>query len=245
MSKKRKLYIYDRDINLLTFLFNAKSATIQQINKEIFKFKNKRVATNRLKCLEKAGLIVGGSLSRLGSHRKVYSVSKKGFDRYLKCDEINTMELKSQSPSHDSTVIDIRNRLLETKIIDEFIFENQLKSFSNYNSDMILSPYRIARVDGAAKLKVKNGIWVGVEYEATYKNLERYPKMLRKYYENDGIAFIICVCKDKQIQNKIKKADKSYFSKYKPSVMYITLNDLMQSEVTCFTTRDNDVITLG
>ena len=238
-------FVTDRDIRLFSFLHSVKAATSEQINREIYSYKNVNVMGDRLRKMEKTKLIIGCGVSHNGISRKYYCLASRGFNRFIHCDDIVREELKTNSPSHDIDLVDIRRRLLDSKIASEYLCENELQTWSEYLTDIHLAPYRLARCDGVAKMNFGGPVWIGIEYEATYKNRSRYKDILKRFYKNSGIPYVIYICKNQELLGSIRSQDKKHYGEYKPKIMYITLNDLMNSDVVCFTSREGKRISLS
>lgn len=245
MNKNNLGFVNEKDIEFFSFLHSVKAATSEQINKEIYLYKNANVMGDRLRKLEKAKLIKGRGLSHNGRSRNYYSLAARGFNQYINCDDIVREEMKTNSPVHDIGLVDIRRRLLDSKVASDYICENELQTWSEYLTDIHLAPYRLARCDGVAKMNFATPVWIGVEYEASFKNRSRYKDILQRFYKNSGIPYMMYVCKTQELLTSIRSQENKHFGEYKPKIMYITLNDLLNSDIICFTSREGKRISVS
>ena len=133
-----------------------------------------------------------------------------------------------------------RNKLnsYSSGLAKEYVFENELQTWRCYSDDPKLSAFRSRRCDGVAKIDFGKDIWIGVEYESSTKSKGRYFDILNSLYKNKAITFIIYVCKNNTILNRIKSIDNERFSEFVPKIFYITLNDLLVSDSIVFLSRD-------
>jgi predicted transcriptional regulator len=242
------LIIMRRDIRLFEYLHACKVATTKQINRDIFKTGHATCYQRLQKYLEKKCLQVVPT-DRQRDQSYAYEVTKKG-EKIIKANIRDLLcgdRFRSNSISHDLTLVDIRNILMSKSDVKEYYTENQIQTYKDFRTEKDLIPFQELQCDAGIMIQRgdNNPLYIGVEYELSAKSRSRYLDKIGSLYYN-GPVYLIYICKDKSLIKKLKKIETIYIKNRTPKIFYITLSELLESNGSVtFTRQDGKSITLN
>ncbi len=243
-----KIQLQKRDIKLLEFVFRFKAVTFKQLEKHFFN-RDSSTVSKRLTKLRKCGLIsVTGKAPHLNSSM-IFGLTKQGFKQLmiLNPHAFLVERFKSNSPFHDVTLVEIE-KLISSKMNVEFYWpENIIQSSRFFAEDDSLSYFREFGFDGLIKYKTEtNGSFIfGLEYENSQKGLECYKSKLKKIYSQSRPQAVLYICKTKQIENALKKAESEIATNQNKRLYFIQYDELIKGEKTLtFENQDSKKIVI-
>ena len=226
MKKRNKVtVITERDRNLIHYLYENKVATQKQIRRDILKIAQQNVS-RRLVKLSREKLIVGNYLKDQSDSTKIYSITSKAFNRYLKdlFDDIMQEQFLSSCPNHDLELVNIRNSLKKREDIKKYTTENILQS----SDDFYLIKHN---PDAVLEVNVQGDMFTFcLEYEASMKATSRYENLLRKYYFDKKIEAVFFIYKERKIFEKVVSLEKTIFSHRTPRFFHCSLEEVLSNE---------------
>lgn len=241
------LLITHRDVLLFEYLHACKVATTKQINRDVFKTAH-ATCYQRLKKYEERKFLRVVPTDRSLDQSFAYEVTTKG-EKIIKAnlrDLISGDRFRSNSVAHDLSLVDIRNILMNKNWVSEYFTENQIQTYKDFRSEKHLQGFQKLQVDAGMKLQ-KDGvapIFVGLEFESSAKALSRYRDKISDFYYR-GPPFLIYICEDKVLENKIKKVEADYIKDNTPNIFYLTLKELFENkESVTFARQDGKFLTL-
>ena len=239
MIKQKALTNIEKlDIEFFNYLHAVKVATIDQINDNVYEYKTLNGLYKRLRKLEHFRFIRGVAHPE-AYPKKIFSLTRYGFNKYVSDGAEERVQLTSDSISHDLELGNIRRRFLNDGIATCYFTENSLNARQNLNTSPELFPYAQIGCDGIAEIPVGKGtIRFAVEYEANAKFWNRYDEILDRYYSNHGIPFVIYISGKGQILSTLKSKDKVLFGDQEPKVFYSSLNQFLYGDTVDLTNRD-------
>ena len=188
------------DEKLFRYLHQAKVATVEQINRDIYQYAKINTLHWRLRLLQKLGFVQFCHHHALGK-KKIVSLTEKGFRSFVADGTERTIELKSQAMLHDLALVDVKFHLLKSDKIGQFYSENELKTWNAYWQSDNFGKFIDVRSDGAAEVKMNGGsVLFAVELETAQKNRERSQEIVTKYYQASTIPAVLFVCGDDAIR---------------------------------------------
>lgn len=191
------------------------------------------------------GLLRRIGFSDEGRLISLYSLTDAAFDRFVHMDGVNDerWQLRSDSPAHDLSLVDIRIALEKNSAVKDFIPENSLQSCSMYQDDPKIRDLVALRSDAVLRLLIKNEheFVIPLEYEATLKSKERCLSKLLKFYTAYSGAAVLFICKDKTVMNRMLDVEAEIALQFKPKVGFCLLENVLKnpSELT-FIKRQGD-----
>ncbi len=242
-----KILITGRDVLLFEYLHACKVATTKQINRDIFKTSHS-TCYQRLKKYEERKFLKVVPTDRSLDQSFAYEVTNKG-EKIVKSnfrDLISGDRFRSNSVAHDLTLVDIRNILMRKKVVKEYYTDNQIQTYKDFRTEDHLIPAQELQLDAVMKLKKGdlNPIWVGLEFESSAKAISRYQDKIMQYYYR-GPPFLVYICEDRSLENKVKKVESIYIKEKTPKIFYLTLKELLESkESVTFTRQDGQSLCL-
>lgn len=246
--KKKKIVITEWDKKLFIYLHQRKVALLEQIQRDLPKYKNIISLNRRIYTLKKGGYL---KVNYSADHPKkiVLSITKKGFSDYINYGDCNRRELGSSKIEHDLALVDIRFILLRSEGISKYLSENEFLSFDTYYKNTELKSFILLRSDAVIQYEVnktsKKKYWLSVEYEASKKTLNRYHDLLKHYYSAVDIPLVIYICASEQIKNMVARVEKRVKPSKQPFKFYYTiLDELKQDPFLRFTTQEGKVLSL-
>ena len=207
---KQRTILTERDLNIFQFFYEQKVATLNQVGRKFFSGKQKQAAHKRLSRLNS-----GGYIDRAGViHRKkltvAYRLKVKGFEalapyyRY----RVVSPRLKSDSASHDLGLVDVRDRMEPTEMVEKFVTENMLQTCEELALEKGFDACARLNSDAALVVRMRTGVFqVALEYEVSDKAASRYDSKLVEYYLSPSIASVLYLCGNARIENLIYQAD--------------------------------------
>ncbi|MBY0315901.1 MAG: hypothetical protein K2Q26_10300 [Bdellovibrionales bacterium] len=116
---------------------------------------------------------------------------------------------KSESPRHDTRLVEILLRLEKLKVFDNFLSENMLQSSLSFAQDPIYRDLVNLQCDGALHLKDTEGqgYLYALEFECSSKAIDRYFQKLGMYYSAGNIDGVIYICANQEIMDLITRVD--------------------------------------
>lgn len=227
--------ITELDIKLLSYLHKFKVATYKQIQRDIYTKYQLNTVRERVFKLVKQKLVCGHQDRIFRRGEKVLSISKLGFEKFIKKNEELRVELKSDAIEHDLSLVDIHYQLKQCSQISEYFTENQLQTWGQPDVATDLSQLIKANSDAVARIAFPKGdAWALIEYDRTEKSRRHYDSVINKFYHNHDVHLILYVCKYERILNKIASREKALFVDERPKIFYQLLHELQQTEVIKF-----------
>lgn len=153
---------------------------------------------------------------------------------------------KSDSVEHDVELVNVRNRLQAFRSVAGYYTENVLQACEDFSGTDALAAFKSQNTDAALEIR-KNGkiTVVGLEFERSEKDFERYARKLRAYYSDSRTAVIFYVCRNATIQRALARAEASVMGSNRPRCFFALLDDVLQANEKCtFTNLKGDTITL-
>ncbi|MCT4641501.1 MAG: hypothetical protein N4A33_04330 [Bacteriovoracaceae bacterium] len=221
----KRISITNWEIDLFNYLHENKVATVDQIFRDLPKYKTRKSLIWRLWKLKKLGYLTG-QYNTDHNGLNVYNLTKKTFRRFISKDRFVRMELKSNSVLHDIELVDIRHKIMNMIKVNEYYTENFHQAWEYINFD-----FGTPIPDTIIDVNKKDGKYIfGIEYEASAKSKKRYEDIIRSYYNEEKIHFVIYICKTESLLKKIQKIEhKLYPTKYK-RLFYVTLDEFYSNK---------------
>ena len=245
MKQKNRIEIRQNDVDFFFFLHSVKAATIEQVGRDAYPLLKKWALYKRLQMLQNEGL-VQGSITSSSGHRKVYSITRKAFRKYLSNAHVKRKELKSDAIKHDLGLVEIRYALLNLDRVTRFIPENSLQTWSSDLLGKEIEPFVISNSDAAAQITVsQTSIFFALEYELSLKTETRYQETIRKYYLESEVTRVLYVVESSNDLKKIMDIEKTMDRKCLGKFFYTTFEKLVQKKESKFVNWKGEVINLG
>jgi DNA-binding PadR family transcriptional regulator len=198
-----------RDLQLLYFILKFKVVTFKQIEKRVFS-RSTSTVSKRLSKLRQKGYITVIGRNYENNHSHIYSLTKYGFNTLQKDNGRFFLvdRFKSNSVSHDVTLVEIESILSSMNCVENFWPENIIQCSKEFADDDSLSYFRDFNFDGLIKYSsgTSGSFIFGVEYECTQKGFENYKIKLSQIYNHARPQVILYICKDTSIERVIKKS---------------------------------------
>ena len=229
-SKRKNVIVTERDRKLLLYLFVNKVATVRDIQQDIFGDVYLSLVHRRLRLLALDGLVTPQKRED-SYHRLVYSVSKKGFEKYIADKGVaKRVQLLSDSVEHDLTVLEIKRRFRKFKNVLNVYSENLIRSGLLDEDYPELRQLGELRPDAVVKLKVRKKIYfLPLEYEASLKYFKRNTKLLTKYYTSPFVSAVLFISKTDIIRRKLWQQESARKSERKGRFYYAQLEDVFNT----------------
>ena len=245
-SRRAGVAVTDRDERLFRYLFVNKAATVGDIRADIFGGIDTKAVHNRLNKLSLAGL-VEASAQRERRNRLVYSLTKKGFKKYI-ADEgtVRRIQLKSDCPDHDLTLLAIKRKFRTFKNVLGFYSENLVGSGLMDEKEKALKRLGELRADAVVKLKVGENIYfLPLEYEASSKYSKRNAKLLAKYYTNPHVAGVVFISRTAAIEKRIRLKEAAGRKDGRGMFYYCLLEEVLEAkDALAFANAENDILAI-
>lgn len=245
-TKKRKVRITEKDILFLNYLFAMKVTTYNRANRDIYcNYTNIGVA-NRLRKLESIGLIRGGIYRTVEGGVKAISITKKAFNRFIKSGDEYRVELKSDSLNHDLFLSDLRNSMMHTGRIKEFLTENELQTWGKASLSPTIQACVTSNSDAYVRLNLgSTEVEAAIEYEANQKSDGRYQKLIENYYANSSIQNIFYVASSSAIVKKMMAIERTKLGEGEPKFSYCLAQNALRNETLKFIDINGNVFRLS
>ncbi len=178
-----------------------------------------------------------------------YSLTSKGM-RVVTSNVKNLIDgkrFKSNSINHDLKLVNVRNKFLSLKTVKGYTTENQLQTYSFFNTKDDFSIFRDMRVDAVIDIQdfEKPRLLLPIELEISVKSITEYQMKIREIYFQKSIKYLFYVCNNGESERKIKKLEFDFTKERTKKIFYITYDELLSSkESVTFTNQDNQFFQL-
>lgn len=238
-----------RDIDFFKYLHSCKVATTKQTNRDVFKcghrtchFRIKKFLTKKFITKIPSDWEIDKSFvfSLTSRGMKVVSSNFKGL--------IDSKRFRSNSVSHDLKLVNIRSLLLSLEMVKGYFAENQIQTYSLFNSQDELATFKEMRVDAMMYVQSqgKARLSIPLELEVSTKSSSEYQKKIRKIYYHKDLTFLFYVCDSKESEVKIKRIEAEFVKDQRKKIFFITYNELLSSKgVVTFINQDNQLFKLN
>lgn len=237
-----------RDIDFFKYLHSCKVATTKQTNRDVFKcghrtchFRIKKFLTRKFisKIPSDGEIDKSFVLSLTSRGMKVVNANFKGL--------IDNKRFRSNSISHDLKLVNIRSLLLGLEMVKGYFTENQIQTYSLFNSQDDLSTFKEMRVDAMmfVQSQGKARLSIPLELEVSIKSSSEYQKKIREIYYHKGLTFLFYVCDSKESEVKIKKIETEFVTDQRKKIFYISYDELLSNNgIVTFINQDNQTFKL-
>lgn len=236
--KLKGIYLTEVDLSLLRYLHAVKVATYEQIARDVYCGYSKASAGNRLRKLEDNRFICTKSNRMLLHGKRIVSLTKLGFEHFVKRGDEFVVELQSNAINHDLALNDIRRRIVTASRVREYQTENEIQSWNEC--------YRKLNSDALFALELSRGTFlVPLEYESTMKKALRYEPIVKKYYQEPNIPLVAYIADSQAIIDKVAAAERNLFGWDKPKFFYCLKQEFLSDATPSLKNYDNAVLPLG
>lgn len=224
------MWITDRDKEFIRYLHAVKISTYERAKRDIYYEYHPESVANRIRKLIKAGIIEGKRIHRYENGRQLLNITKAGFKRFIKDEEIKKIELKSDSIVHDLKLVDIRYAIMNTKMVKAYHTENEVQTWGECNFEGMSHYFKQMNTDGVITIDTgREPLCIALEYENTQKTDIRYEQLLKHYYYYDDIPVVLYVARRNSILKKLKRIEREY-RKSKGYKFYYSLEQAILQE---------------
>lgn len=236
--------ITQQDIDLLKYLHAVKVSTYKKIHRDIYPTHKLNSVRERVFKLTKMKLIYGYQDRLYMNGEKLLSVSKHGFETFIKTGEEKVVEIKSEVITHDLALVDIRHCFLQTSKISMYQTENQIQAWGIVDDNQLEHEFlRRTRCDAVAKIALSRGnFWASIEYERSDKTLNHYQSIVNKYYSEYDLPLVFYICENTRIVKKIISQEKEFLCDYTPKIFYQVLHELINMHTMVFYNCNNQYL---
>ncbi len=229
------LRLKERDIKILYYISTQGFATAEEIHSNFFNSKKEDGNHyRRISKLTKSGFIEKIKISRC--HRTGYRVSRKG--QILLIDygyNVTASVIKKDiylgKYNHDLMVNKVKNILLASPLIDNFIAEYQIKE-ALLKRCKEKNSYKISDKipDGLFNLKVKDKtLLIALEVELNLKSKIRYENIFPRHLLSANWDCVFYISKSEKIRNKLLE----YLTKIKKENFLVKNNNQLNNIYFC------------
>jgi hypothetical protein len=233
-----------RDLELFKFLHEYKVIDYNLAKKYFFTKGQKTTISRRFRKLREENLIQPHAIIHENKSKLVFTLTPKGFGIIKPSLELtpDRMEIGSASILHDLHLAEIGERFKSAPIVAEYFTENVLKSSLDFKDSHQLGAFCRLRSDAYLKLKIQEKeIFLGVEFERTAKNSERWHQKIMDYHFEDSIHAVLYICGNASIESGISKIEEKICKTWSVKVHTILLKDFFaQKEVAIFKNIDGN-----
>lgn len=244
-----RLILGQRDINCFSFLHTNKVATSKQIHRAIFG-KDYSNFCKKMRKYEELKLVNRLTGTKDFDLSGVYDLTKKGFNvvRANRKGLIVHNRFKSNSIFHDLFLVEIRHILKSRELVISYLTENQIQTSADFDTEKSLVDFKRLHCDALMIIKHATSggkIKVALEFELSDKSMKDYRKKLSDYYSSNGIAAVLCICKDKQIEKRIKKSELEVYKGNISRVHYLQYEMLQNpGQLVTFASQSGSIISV-
>ncbi len=244
-----RLILGQRDVNCFSFLHTNKAATAKQIHRAIFA-KDYSNFCKKMRKYEEIKLVNRLTGAKDFDLSGVYELTKKGFNvvRANPKGVIAHNRFKSNSILHDLYLVEIRHILKSRALVMSYLTENQIQTNADFDTEKSLVDFKRLHCDAFMVIKnARSGsqIKVALEFELSDKSMKDYRKKLTDYYSAGGIAAVLCICKDKQTENRIKRSELEVYKGNVSRVHYLQYEMLQnRGPLVTFESQTGSIITV-
>ncbi|POB14799.1 hypothetical protein [Halobacteriovorax sp. DA5] len=244
MSKKTKIEINQKDVDFFFYLHSVKASRTDQIGRDAYPHLGRWALYKRLQRLEQTGLIQG-QISASSNYKKVFSITRKAFKRYLSSTDVKRKELKSDAIKHDTGLVDIRHAFLRVERVSKFIPENSLQTWPSTYFGEEITPFIECGSDGVIEVTIGDrSVFLAVEYELSLKSNVRYQDLVAKYYSKGQVPRVLYIVETQTDLDKIMSIEKQADKKERAKFFYTTFDKLVQKQVVKFKNWKGEVMSL-
>lgn len=203
MSRRASGVVTPRDARLFSYLFEHKVALSRQIARDIFPGRSLSGVYRRLAKLRQREWLSAQAVWYENQPKVSFHLTMKAFSTFFHGDDLNRIQLKSDCPHHDVTLLDIAYRLRSVTMVKAWHTENSLQSDGHLKDE--LKPFAEVRSDAVLQMEMPNGTryWIPLEYEASAKTRERWSDKLRQYFRISHCPAVLYICETSQIQKRL------------------------------------------
>ncbi|NRA45881.1 MAG: hypothetical protein HRU09_13070 [Oligoflexales bacterium] len=239
------MYLSEHDLNLLKYLFKVKVATYTQIHRDVYPMYAKKTTYKRVVAMQKNRLL-SSSYNRVGLPKeKVLSLSKLGYTKFVEIGGESRVELKSDAVAHDLVLADIRHQFLNCDKIKEYYTENQIQTWWSRSSDYLHRGLASLNTDALALTSIGDElVWSAVEHEPSEKSDARYRSILKRFYSNQDLTFVLYCCSNEKIKNKLIEAEQKIYKDSFPKLFFNVGEFLNIHDTLIFSNRDKKKLSL-
>ena len=248
MRQRSKIGNYEvkkSDIELFTYLYKVKVATREQLTRDCYKELQKEAIYKRLRKFCDHHLLQNIVAPGLGNKR-VYSVTKKTFDQFIKQGDESELNFTSEKLGHDLTLVDLRTAFLSCPAVKSYYTENELKTWHGDGSNSKLSEMARQNSDGCVALE-SNGerLYLPLELELSRQNPSKNLSRFTTYQLAGDIHTVLVVFSDQNLVQLYRK-HLSKITLNKTTDFYFTsLQDITQSGRFIFESQNGEKIDFG
>ncbi len=243
LSVRKQLHsvkLTGRDLEIFKFLHEYKVIDYNLAKKYFFTKGQKTTISRRFRKLREKNLIQPHAIIQENKRKLVFTLTPKGFGIIKPSIELtpDRMELGSASILHDLQLAEIGERFKSAPIVAEYFTENVLKSSLEFKDSRNLGAFCRLRSDAYLKLKIQDKeFYVGVEFERTAKNSDRWYQKIMDYHFEDSIHSVLYICGNASIESGISKIEEKICKTWHVKVHTILLKDFFaQQELAIFKT---------
>jgi len=242
---KKTVIVKDQDINMLRFVFESKVVQREDIQ-QFYESISSEGLRKRLFRLIKRGYLKSQYKPEISS-TLLYSITKKGFDSYLRDGSESSIQLSSDSIKHDLNLLKIAQRFKKSERFIEFLSENRMQTWGKSKlSDQNINFFIDNNSDGLVRLKNKKEeiFNFSVEYEQTFKTPDRYKSLFQVHYNSDSVDGVLYIFKNFKDMERVKKIESENFNAYAPKFLYQTLDSFLQDSQDNFVDRNESSVSV-
>ena len=153
---------------------------------------------------------------------------------------------KSDSVEHDLELVILRNRLQLIQSVTGYYTENMLQACEDFDNAELFAPFKNQNTDVVMEINKSGKISiVGLEFERSEKNFDRYAEKIRSYYSDPRTATIFYVCRSAKIQRAVARAELSVMKSRPPRCFYGLWENVLRVDQKCtFTNLKGYTITI-
>ena len=237
MKPLKKMYLLPQDKLFLKYVHSVKVATYKQIQRDCYPKIKVDTVSKRLRNLElNKFLRIEISRSLLGK-TCLASISKIGFEEFIKNDSTLRKELMSDAIEHDLYLVDIRYVFLNIPATLKYLTENEIQTWGHKDREL--------NSDAIVTFSLKERTFtIPIEYELHMKEEKRYESLVRKYYSSKEHPFVFFVTENESILRKISKVEEKLFDWEKPKFFYQTRTNFIEHGNLFFINRKGKTLNL-
>ncbi|MFK7823318.1 MAG: hypothetical protein AB8G05_04120 [Oligoflexales bacterium] len=221
--KIKNIYMDNRDVELLHYLFKVKVASCQQIHRDIYNDICFGAAGNRIRRLQDNKFIEIGHNRLIHHGKRTVWLKKPGFEEFVRSGNEMRIELKSDSINHDLVLVDIRRKFLDAPTTKRYRTENEIQTWGGsekqLNSDAIVS------------MQIQTVILdIPIEYERSPKLKQRFENMVKRYYQKSDYPLVFVLAETQAAIEAIKHCEQELFPRKKTKFFYSSVDELLSTE---------------
>lgn len=236
--KIKGVYLTERDLKLMRYLHAVKVATYDQIARDAYSDYSLRGVGNRLRKLENNRFISSTGNRLLLHGKRIVSLTKLGFEQFVKRGDEFVNEFKSQAVKHDLALNDIRSRIVAKSQVRDYQTENEIKTWN--------ARFRKLNSDALFTLDLGKGSFqIPLEYESSMKKTLRYEPIVKKYYQESTMPFVAYIADSQNILDKVSTIERKLYGWNKPKFFYRLKQDFLADEALHLENYDKFILAIG